>query len=104
MADILKVTPDDLRRMSGEFSSTNGTMRTLTTSMLETVRKMSGEIWQGEASRTYIDKFNGLEDDMQKIHDTIQKYVEKLEQIATNYDTTENTNVEASAPLKVDLA
>jgi len=96
------VTPEELVRTSQEFSTCGQNVNTITQQMLEIVRSMSST-WSGEANTAYTTKFNGLDDDMQKIFKMIQEHVSDLQEIAKNFQNAENLNVETSGALNNNI-
>ena len=65
---ILKVTPEKLQATASSFESTGSSVNNLTQQMTSIVTGLSGQIWSGEAATAYVNKFNGLQDDMERIH------------------------------------
>lgn len=102
MTGNLLVTPEELIRISDEFSTANTQVKTITTQMLEIVRGLTST-WQGEANAAYTGKFNQLEDDMEKIYRMINEHVVDLQEMANNYIAAEQTNVENSNALAGDI-
>ena len=58
----------------------------------EMVSKVTGlsSVWEGNAATAYINKFRGLEDDIQKIVGMIQEHARDLEEMASNFTSAEN--------------
>ena len=95
---ILKVTPEKLIEASTEFSSTGKTIRALTQEMNEIVTSLKS-VWMGEAASGYSAKFAELSDDIEKINRMIQEHVTDLNEMAREYQTAEDANMEQSAGL-----
>lgn len=102
MTGQLLVTPEQLISTSNEFSSTNTQVKTITNQMLEIIKGMSAT-WEGEANTAYLNKFNQLSDDMDKIYRMINEHVEDLQEMAANYQQAENTNIETAGALAGDV-
>ena len=66
MEGILKVTPEKLSATAQDFSGQATQVNNTTTEMMELVQGLSA-VWQGEASQAYLTKFQGLQDDMEKM-------------------------------------
>ena len=98
MEGILKVTPEELQTTAGEFGQKGNSMKGLTDQMMEMVKGLSTN-WQGEASNTYLQKFQGLQTDIDKINRMIQEHVTDLNEMAEQYKQAENTNMEQSQGL-----
>lgn len=102
MEGILKVTPEKLISTANEFNGTGSQVRALTQSMLDTVNSMKS-IWQGEAATAYSTKFNALQDDMEKMNRMIAEHVTDLNEMARQYQSAENINLEDSNALAGDI-
>lgn len=102
MEGTLRVTPEKLISTANEFNGTGGQVRTLTQSMIDTVNSMN-TIWQGEAATAFSQKFNSLQDDMEKINRMISEHVTDLNEMARQYQGAESINVEDSNALAGDI-
>ena len=102
MDGILKVTPELLISTADQFSTEGSQIGTLTTQMMELVTGMSG-LWTGEASSTYISKFNGLEDDIQRMIKIVQEHSSDLQEMAQEYIRAEDQNAQLSQTLSSDV-
>ncbi len=102
MEGILKVTPEKLIEASDEFKSTGSTIQSTTNNMLEIINGL-GTSWLGEASESYIGQFDKLEDDMEKMHRMINEHVADLQEMAQQYISAEQANVETAQALAGDV-
>lgn len=102
MEGIIKVTPEVLLSTSQEFQSQGSQIGALTTQMMELINGLPSS-WVGEAGETYVSKFSGLEDDIQRILNMINEHVGDLETMAQNYMTTEQQISEMTASLSSDV-
>ncbi len=98
MTGSLLVTPEKLISTSEEFNTAMGQVNSLTTSMMDLVHGMSGA-WEGEASSAFQNKFNELQDDIQKMSNMIKEHVTDLQQMAKTYQTAEQKSQEISNAL-----
>lgn len=98
MEGILKVDPQKLITTADEFNTTGGQVRTLTREMVETVDSLRAT-WEGEAATAYNTKFHELDDDMEKMHRMIDEHVKDLKEMAQQYITAENTNMDTGNSL-----
>ena len=98
MEGSLLVTPEKLIETSSEFSTCMSQVQNLTSSMMEQVRSMSS-FWEGEAATAYLNKFNELEDDIQRVHTMIQEHVTDLNEMASIYQKAESKSQEISGAL-----
>ena len=91
MEGILKVSPEQLSGTANEFSAIGATIRNLTSSMTNTVSGLSS-VWEGEAATAYVAKFNGLQDDIERLNGMIQEHVKDLTEMASRYTSAESVN------------
>ena len=103
MAGTVKVDTQKLRSVAGEFQNTRSQIKSLTSSMLQTVGGLSGAVWSGDAANNYTAKFNGLSEEMQKIDSMINEHIDDLNQMATAYEQAENSAVSAASRLKSEV-
>ena len=89
MTGTIKVTPEDLIQTSAEFDTQGSTVKNLTNQMMEIVTSLTGQVWSGEAATAYVNKFNGLQDDIAKISAMITEHVTDLNEMAQEYIKTE---------------
>ena len=83
---IIKVNPEQLMSTAGEFGGQAIT-----------------NAWQGEASTAYIGKFQGLQDDMDKMFKMIQEHSADLQEMAAAYIDAETKNAEVAQSLSADV-
>jgi len=101
MQGTLLVTPQQLKTTSSTFSQRGRSVTSITDSMMQKVRGMR-HAFEGEAGNTYINRFERLQEDMRQINNKIQEHVTDLNDMATNYERTENANTQANAALRSD--
>ncbi len=97
----LRVTPEKMISISGQFGNSNNTVRNLTTSMLNIATALKST-WGGEAATIYYQKLNGLQGDMNKLHKMIKEHTDDLQLMAKTYQTAERANQATAASLKND--
>lgn len=103
MAGILRVTPEKLQSTASSFESTGGTIMNLTQQMTSIVTSLSGQVWSGEAATSYVTKFNGLQDDMDRIHKMVQEHSKDLQEVAQQFISAENANKDLANSLSSDV-
>ena len=103
MNGTLKVDSDKLKSTAGQFSNTSSQIKAATTSMAQTVQSISGSIWSGDSASAYINKFNGLQDEMVKIDKMIQEHVTDLNEMANSYDVANNTVQQQTSSLNTEI-
>ena len=89
MDGTIKVSTQELRRASSQFSSYGSEIQNLTSQMLSLISGITGAVWSGEAASAYQSKFAGLEADISKINKMIQEHVTDLNTMADEYDRAE---------------
>lgn len=100
MADLINVTPEKLKATAISFGDTGQKVKRTTSDMLQLVRGISNSIWSGEASSSFITKFNGLETDINKMCKMIEEEAQHLTSIAQEYQIAEAQNKQAADALK----
>lgn len=103
MAGILRVTPEKLQSTASSFESTGSTIMNLTQQMTSIVTSLSGQVWSGEAATSYVTKFNGLQDDMERIHKMVQEHSKDLQEVAQQFISAENANKDLANSLSSDV-
>ena len=103
MAGILRVTPEKLQSTAASFESTGSNIRNLTQQMTSIVTSLSGQVWSGEAATSYVNKFNGLQDDMERIHKMVEEHSKDLQEVAQQFITAENANKDLANSLSSDV-
>ena len=99
---IIKVNPDLLNSTASEFGGQATALQNLTGQMMNIVSGLTSA-WQGEASTDYIGKFQGLQDDMDKMFRMIQEHSTDLQEMATAYINAEQQNAEVAQSLSADV-
>lgn len=102
MNGILRVTPNELITVAGDFSTKGATVSSLTSEMTNMVTNLSN-IWEGDAASAYIAKFRGLDDDIQLMIRMIQEHVTDLQEMANAYSQAENANLSEIETLSSDV-
>lgn len=92
MTGTLKVDTSKLTSTATSFNTTANTIRNLTNSMTDTVNSLTGNIWSGEAQIKYTTQFNSLQDDINRMINMINEHVTDLQEMARNYEGTEQEN------------
>lgn len=101
-AGLLKVTPEKLSQVAGEFSNSGKNIAAMTAEMMGIVDSLKS-VWQGNAASEYSSKFISLKDDIDKINKIIESHVNDLNQMAMEYQNAEDQSVEESAKLLSDI-
>lgn len=102
MEGRMMVTTETLRSTATEFQNAMTQIQSITGMMVDTANGLNAK-WQGDAANAYIDKFKMLQDDIEKLSNMVNDHVISLNQMATNDETTETKNIDASAALPGDI-
>ncbi len=102
-AGILRVTPEKLQATASSFEASASSVNSLTQQMTSIVTSLTGQVWSGEAATAYVNKFNGLQDDMNRIYKMIKEHSDDLTTIAQQLITAENSNMELANGLSSDV-
>ena len=101
MTGNLRVTPEKLISVSGQFAQSDSTVNGLTQNMMDIVTQLNST-WTGEAATAYYSKLKGLEGDMQKLHRMIQEHTTDLNDMAKTYQEAEKANLQTANELKTN--
>ena len=99
MTGNLRVTPEKLISVSGQFGESDSTVNSLTTAMMNIASELNST-WAGEAATGYYAKLKGLDGDMQKLHRMIQEHTKDLAEMAKTYQDAEKANMDTANALK----
>ncbi len=103
MTGTLKVETTKLKSTASEFASTSSQIKNATSNMVQTIGQLSGSVWSGEAASAYVNKFNGLSDEIQKIDRMIQEHVQDLQDMANQYERAENEATQTASGLNAEI-
>ena len=100
MTGTLKVTPEELRSAAAVFASCGSEVKNDTAQMLALVAGISQSVWSGVSSAAYLNKFQALGADIEKINKILQEQVNDLTAMAEAYDRAEQDAQTAASALK----
>lgn len=103
MTGTLKVTPEKLKSTATSFQTTGNQVKNLTEQMTSLVTSLTGNVWSGDAASTYVKKFKGLQNDINRMVKMINEHVTDLQTMAAEYEKTEAANVAAANALSSDV-
>ena len=89
MADTILVTPEELKNTAETFRGIGAEARNLTEQMKSLVDGLSS-IFEGEEATAFNEKFHGLDDDMEMMHNNVTTQVNHLNEIADVFIQTQN--------------
>lgn len=101
MNGTLRVTPEKMLSISGQFGQSNGTVKNLTSQMLAITGALSST-WAGEAATAYYNKLKGLEPDMNRLYRMIQEHTTDLADMAKTYQNAEKANLQTANALQTN--
>ncbi len=101
MQGELLVTPQVLKNTSSSFGQSNRSISSTTSSMMQKVNSLRN-VFEGDAASAYIQQFSRLQEDMTQIGKKISEHVQDLQDMATNYEKSENQNVTKNKSLKTN--
>lgn len=102
MDGIIKVDPQRLIGTADEFNGTGGQVKAITDQMVSIIDSLKS-VWEGEAAMAYNTKFHQLQDDMDKMYRMIQEHVKDLNEMAQQYISAENANIDSGNVLAGDV-
>lgn len=97
----LRVTPEKMISISGQFGESNAQVKSLTDQMLNIATALKNT-WGGEAATTFYGKVNGLQPDMNKLYKMVKEHTDDLMEMAKLYQEAEQRNQQTGTSLKVD--
>ena len=103
MANIINVSTSKLTSTATALQSSATTVRNLTSQMTQIVTSLTGNVWSGDAATAYVNKFNGLQDDINRMGKMIDEHVNDLNQIAREYEQAESANTQQANALASDV-
>lgn len=98
----VKVSFQELRNASQEFNTIGGQVQTMTGNMADMVKGLDG-VWTGEAAQAFKNKFNELQDDMDRMIRMVQEHSTDLQDMANRYEQAEQANIQDSSSLAGDV-
>lgn len=98
MEGTLLVTPEELMSAASQFSAKAAQVQALHNDMLVKVNSLSGS-WTGNASDAYRQKFQSLQESMNKINRMIMEHSTDLNAMAETYSQAESTASNAANDL-----
>ena len=98
----LLVTPEEMESTANNLEGVQGQVDNITQQMLEEARNLT-TIWEGDAASAYVNKFNTLEDDMQRMRNMVREHVDDLREIAGAYRQAEELNESEAQSLPSDV-
>ncbi len=101
MQGELLVTPQVLKNTSNSFEQSNRSVKSTTDTMMQKVNSLKSA-FEGDAANAYIQQFSRLQDDMNQISKKISEHVKDLQDMASNYEKSEQRNVQSNRSLKTD--
>ncbi|MBO5373340.1 MAG: WXG100 family type VII secretion target [Lachnospiraceae bacterium] len=102
-AATIKVDTKKLTSTATAFQNTGNAVKTLTNNMTSTVKELTGNVWSGDAAIAYNKKFDGLQDDINKMINMINEHVTDLQAMAAEYEKAEAANIDATNALSADV-
>ena len=99
-ADVLKVTPEELRNTATQFKSNLQKMQTAYLQMSDAVRSLDTS-WNGDASEQFKIQFDNMYKNLSQTEDKMNDAVDELTKAAGIYEQVENSNKSQMASLDV---
>ena len=90
MADVLKVTPEELKNTAQQFKTEQNNMQTAYTAMSTAVNNLQST-WTGEASQQFKTQFESLYKNLSQSEQKMADAVDELTKAAGVYEEVENS-------------
>lgn len=101
MTNFLKVTPEKLIEAAGEFEASGQSVRSITEEMISIVDGFKS-VWQGEAATGFANRFEALNDDMNRLYTMIKTHADDLVQMAGEYKSAEEESTQNAMALATE--
>lgn len=102
MEGSLRVTPEELISAASEFQSEGDKIHNITQEMMNTVNSLKAS-FQGETAAAYFEKFNQLQDDMDRIFGKIKEHAADLTAIGEEYARVTHTTTQEAGSMPGDV-
>ena len=102
MEGTIKVSPQVLINTASQFQNQASCINSVTGEMVNMIIGLSSA-WEGEAANTYINKFKGLQDDIQRIVRMVQEHSKDLQDMARVYEDAEKQSQDLASTLASDV-
>ena len=99
MANVIQVTPQTLRTKAGELKQMNTRFKQEYEALQNKESSING-MWEGEARNEFHNAFQKDMTQMSNFYNAIAQYVEKLNEIATEYENAEKKNLSTAKTRK----
>ena len=90
MADVLKVTPEELQNTANQFKSYQQTLQTAYLQMSNAVRSLD-TTWNGEASEQFKTQFEAMYKNLSQTEEKMTDAIDELTKAAGVYEEVENS-------------
>lgn len=102
MEGSLRVTPEELISAAAEFQAEGNKVHNITQAMLNIVNSLKAS-FQGETANAYFEKFNQLQDDMERIFVMIKEQSDDLTAIGEEFLRASNVTTEEAGSMPGDV-
>lgn len=99
MANVLKVTPQEVNEKAKAITAVKGRMENLLTELDGRIKTMNAEDWIGDAGSSYGNQFVLLYNQVIRSMDTVQQYANNLSHAANRYAELESTQASTAGSL-----
>ena len=90
MANVLKVTPEELRNTASQFKTYQGNLQTAYLQMSDAVRSLD-TTWNGEASEQFKNQFEAMYKNLSQTEQKMADAIDELTKAAGIYEEVENS-------------
>ena len=90
MADVLKVTPEELKNTASQFKTYQGNLQTAYLQMSDAVRTLD-TTWNGEASEQFKSQFDAMYKNLSQTEQKMTDAIDELLKAADIYEEVENS-------------
>ncbi len=92
MGKVIRVTPEELEKVSKELEELSATYKDISKLLLDKASTM-GTAWEGEDNLAFVSQINGFTEELKAMADKIFSASKTLHQQATNYSERQEDNI-----------
>lgn len=91
MADLIRVSPEQLRNTAATFEEKATSIQNTTNSISDMRSELSGDTFSGEAADAFNEKLGSMTENVTSLLEEVRKYKDALEEIANNFESSDST-------------
>lgn len=90
MAQTILITPETMRSQAAQIRACSEEHAEIMGRMTNLVLTLD-EVWQGEAQKIFVSKFQGMTDSFRSFEDTLLSFAQLMEQVANKMESVDQS-------------